>query len=105
MARASTASAAGPRGGLDKTGAAGMQGRPDPARHGQSYEIDEVAAVEDWSEGAVHRGRLRVRTLVTLRWLVVGGETALLLAVLSFGFALPYALCFTVVGVGAWINL
>ncbi len=67
--------------------------------------LDDIAVGDDWSEGAVHRGRLRVRTLVTLRWLVVGGETALLLAVLSLGFAAPYPLCFAVVGAGAWINL
>jgi two-component system sensor histidine kinase RegB len=66
---------------------------------------DDIAGADDWSEGAVHRGRLRVRTLVTLRWLVVGGETALLLVVMSLGFAAPFPLCFAVVGAGAWINL
>ncbi len=60
---------------------------------------------DDWSEGAVHRGRLRVRTLVTLRWLVVAGETLLLLLVMGMGFSLPYAVCFTVVGASAWVNL
>jgi two-component system sensor histidine kinase RegB len=66
---------------------------------------DEIGSGEDWAEGAVHRGRLRVRTLVTLRWLVVGGEVALLLVVLGMGFSLPYPLCFAVVGAAAWINL
>ncbi|HLZ74555.1 ActS/PrrB/RegB family redox-sensitive histidine kinase [Phenylobacterium sp.] len=60
---------------------------------------------EDWSEGAVHRGRLRVRTLVTLRWLVVAGETALLLVAAGMGFSLPFFLCFAVVGAGIWVNL
>ena len=73
------------------------------ARRQGAGDADEVGM--DWSEGAVHRGRLRVRTLVTLRWLVVGGETALLLAVMSLGFTAPYPLCFAVVGAGAWINL
>jgi len=60
----------------------------------------------DRPEGGVHRGRLRVRTLVTLRWLVVAGETVLLLLVaLLFGLQAPYALCFAVVGVSAWLNL
>ncbi|MGZ3315474.1 MAG: ActS/PrrB/RegB family redox-sensitive histidine kinase [Caulobacteraceae bacterium] len=76
-----------------------------PARAGGPADIDDVAGGEDWSEGAVHRGRLRVRTLVTLRWLVVGGEAALLLVVMSLGFAAPFPLCFAVVGAGAWINL
>lgn len=62
-------------------------------------------APQDWAEGAVHRGRLRVRTLVTLRWLVASGEMALLLLAMGMGFGLPYALCFAVVGAGAWVNL
>jgi two-component system sensor histidine kinase RegB len=66
---------------------------------------DEIGTGEDWAEGAVHRGRLRVRTLVTLRWLVVAGETVLLLVILGLGFSLPYPLCFAVVGAGAWVNL
>ncbi len=66
---------------------------------------DEIGTGEDWAEGAVHRGRLRVRTLVTLRWLLVAGEVALLLLLMSMGFSLPYPLCFAVVGAGAWVNL
>jgi two-component system sensor histidine kinase RegB len=66
---------------------------------------EEISA-EAWSEGAVHRGRLRVRTLVTLRWLVVAGEAAaLLIAGLGLGLRAPYSLCFAVVGAGAWLNL
>jgi two-component system sensor histidine kinase RegB len=64
-----------------------------------------VAGVEAWPQGSVHRGRLRVRTLVTLRWMVVAGEALLLLTVLAMGFSLPYALCFAIVGAGAWVNL
>jgi two-component system, sensor histidine kinase RegB len=78
-----------------------MQGGAPP----QARRADEVGTGEHWSEGAVHRGRLRVRTLVTLRWLVVAGEVALLLLVRGMGFAAPYALCFAVVGAGAWLNL
>ncbi|HEX4709917.1 ActS/PrrB/RegB family redox-sensitive histidine kinase [Phenylobacterium sp.] len=78
-----------------------MQGGAPPQEPGP----DEVVASEPWSEGAVHRGRLRVRTLVTLRWLVVAGEVALLLLVMAMGFAAPYPLCFAVVGAGAWLNL
>jgi two-component system sensor histidine kinase RegB len=65
----------------------------------------EAGTRGNWSEGAVHRGRLRVRTLVTLRWLVVAGEVALLLLAMGMGFAAPYPLCFAVVGAGAWLNL
>lgn len=60
----------------------------------------------DWDESVVHRGRLRVRTLVTLRWLVVAGEALLLLAVgLGLGFSAPFLLCFAVVGAAAWVNV
>ncbi len=72
---------------------------------GGDLSKDEIGSGEDWSEGAVHRGRLRVRTLVTLRWLVVAGEGALLLAIMSMGFAAPYPLCFAVLGASAWVNL
>ncbi|MDB5426029.1 MAG: sensor histidine kinase [Phenylobacterium sp.] len=78
-----------------------MQGDARPYERG----LDEPGPGGDWSEGAVHRGRLRVRTLVTLRWLVVAGEVALLLLVMGMGFAIPYPLCFAVVGAGAWLNL
>jgi two-component system sensor histidine kinase RegB len=59
----------------------------------------------DWSEGAVHRGRLRVRNLVTLRWLVTAGEAVLLVAVMLLGLKAPYPLAFAVVAAGAWVNL
>jgi len=78
-----------PSAGLDRTVTAAAQGESG-----------------DWAEGAVHRGRLRVRTLVTLRWLVVGGEALLLLVVaLGLGLKAPYPLCFAVIAVGAWLNL
>ncbi len=81
--------------GFDRTGAVALQ---DAAR-------DELGLGEDWADGAVHSGRLRVRTLVTLRWLVVAGETALLLLVMALGFSLPYAFCFALAGGAAWLNL
>ena len=47
----------------------------------------------------IRRGHLRVRTLVTLRWLVLGGEAVLLLvAGLLLDFKAPYGLCFAVIG-------
>ena len=60
---------------------------------------------QDWSGRAVHRGRLRVRTLVTLRWLVVAGEALLLLTAMGMGLVLPYPLAFAVAGASAWVNL
>lgn len=56
--------------------------------------------------GRSMRGRLRMRTLVTLRWVVILGEVGLLLiAGLLLGFKAPYALCFALIGAAAWINL
>src|ERR1700712_2139175 len=92
--RTSTAPATHPR--LDRTGAGGMQG---------GQPAGEVANGDDWSEGAIHRGRLRVRTLVTLRWLVVAGEALLLGAAMALGFSAPFVLCFAVVAAGAAVNL
>jgi two-component system sensor histidine kinase RegB len=57
-------------------------------------------------EVAVRRSHLRVRTLISLRWLVIVGEVLLLLVVgLGFRLHAPYPLCFAVIGVGAWVNL
>ena len=96
MPRSRTPTAPATPPGLDRTGRAGAQG---------DLSHDEVGTGEDWSEGAVHRGRLRVRTLVTLRWMVVAGEALLLLVIMGMGFSLPYPACFAVVGAGAWVNL
>ncbi|MDB5476228.1 MAG: sensor histidine kinase [Phenylobacterium sp.] len=79
--------------GLDRTDSAPTQGEALPANG-------------EWGGGSAHRGRLRVRTLVTQRWLVLAGEALLLLAAaLLLNFKAPYALCFGVIGAGAWINL
>src|SRR5258707_10642446 len=96
MARAKTTSAPQSPGGLDKTPATGMQ---------DAATLSDGGVGELWAEDAVHRGRLRVRTLVTLRWLVLGGEAVLLLGVMALGFRMPYAPCFAIVAAGAWVNL
>jgi len=96
--RTPAAAAMKPGTGLDRTGAAGLQGKaPAPGA---------ADPQEGWGDAAAHRGRLRVRTLVTQRWLVLAGQTLLLLvAAFWLQFRAPYPLCFGVVGVGAWINL
>jgi len=72
--------------------------------------LDKTGAAEAQAEaygdvGAVRRSRLRVRTLVTQRWLVIAGEVLLLLVVSAMGFRAPYPLCFAVIGASAWANL
>jgi two-component system sensor histidine kinase RegB len=65
-----------------------------------------LAQAEAWASGEARRERLRVRTLVALRWFVIAGETLLLFALgLGLGFDAPYVACFALVGVGAFVNL
>jgi two-component system sensor histidine kinase RegB len=67
----------------------------------------DPAQVEvDWDEAGARRGRLRLRTLVTLRWLVIVVEVvALALAGAVVELRAPYPLCFGVIAASAWINL
>jgi len=67
---------------------------------------DDGLAQDELGKAGVRRASLRVRTLVTLRWLVIIGEiAALALVALLLGFRTPYAVCFGVIGLAAWINL
>jgi len=86
MASASTVAPARPRPGSDTPGSAAAQ------------------AAAAW---ATRRpGRLRARTLITLRWLALGGQaTALVIVAQVLRFPAPYLPCAVVVGVGAWLNL
>lgn len=50
--------------------------------------------------------RLRVDTLVRLRWLAVAGQSAaVLITHFGFEFPLPAALCFLVIAASAWLNI
>ena len=56
--------------------------------------------------GLERPGRLRARTLVALRWLAIGGQAvALLITAFVLRFPAPYAACFIVIGLSAWLNL
>jgi two-component system sensor histidine kinase RegB len=105
MAKARTAQAAPAPDGLDKAPPAPAQGGKAPANAAAAAAVEDGGLAADWSEGAVHRGRLRVRNLVTLRWLVTAGEAALLAAMMGLGLKAPYPWCFAVVAAGAWVNL
>jgi two-component system sensor histidine kinase RegB len=73
--------------------------KPGPDTLGQ-------AAAQAAAVATPRAGRLRVRTLITLRWLALAGQ-AITLAVVwqALHFPAPYAACAVVVGVGAWLNL
>ncbi|CAN7640283.1 ActS/PrrB/RegB family redox-sensitive histidine kinase [Phenylobacterium sp. LjRoot225] len=74
--------------------------RPSPT------QANEPPGAGILDEVAVRHSHLRVRTLVSLRWLVIAGEVLLLLVVgLGLGFQAPYPLCFAVIGAAAWLNL
>ena len=50
--------------------------------------------------------RLRLSTLIRLRWLAIAGQTAAILIVaLWFSFPLPIGACFALIAVSAWLNL
>jgi two-component system sensor histidine kinase RegB len=50
--------------------------------------------------------RLRLDTLVRLRWLAVAGQAAAVALVqFGFGFPLPFGFCFLVIALSAWVNL
>lgn len=87
-----------PSPGLDRQTADPAQGVADLGAAGWGGE--------DWSLAGAHGGRLRMRTLVTLRWMIIAGELLIFALVgLVLGFEAPYTLCFTVIGAAAWVNL
>ena len=53
-----------------------------------------------------HSNRVRLQTLVRLRWLAVVGQTvALLVVYFGFKFPLPLGLCLGIVAISAWLNI
>ena len=87
---------------LKNDGSAGLKDPLGLDRESTALLQGELA----WDEAVLKQGRLRVRTVVTLRWVLVGGEAALLtLAAAVLDFSAPYSLCFALVGLAAWANL
>lgn len=65
-----------------------------------------MGAQDVWDSAAIRRGHLRVRTLVTLRWMLIAGEIALLAAMAFLMHApAPFFLCAIAVAGGAFVNL
>jgi two-component system sensor histidine kinase RegB len=72
---------------------------PPPPPSGQPRALEWDAPIE-------RRGRLRLRTLVLLRWLAVAGQTfAVLFATLWLHFELPLGWCLGVIAASAWLNV
>lgn len=52
------------------------------------------------------RGPIRLRTLTTLRWMAVGGQTlAILFVHFGLGFDVPLGICLGTIAASAWLNL
>ena len=65
-----------------------------------------LSAAQSPGELPVEGGRLRLRTLVLVRWIAIAGQsTAIVVVNFGLGYALPLALCLTVIGVSAATNL
>ena len=82
---------------------------PDDQRHKGLDKPGEEPAQDDawsWTAPGLRRGRLRVRTLLAQRWLWVVGQTAvLLISGLALKLQVPWALCFTLIALSAWLNV
>jgi two-component system sensor histidine kinase RegB len=82
---------------------------PDDQRLKGLDKPGEEPAQDDawsWTAPGLRRGRLRVRTLLAQRWVTVVGQTAVLLvAGLALKLQVPWALCFTLIALSAWLNV
>ncbi|ALL12074.1 ActS/PrrB/RegB family redox-sensitive histidine kinase [Caulobacter henricii] len=80
----------------------------DQRSNGLDKPGEDPAQDDDWSWAApgLRRGRLRVRSLLTQRWLAIAGQTAaLLFGALVLKLQAPWALCFSLVALSAWLNV
>ena len=77
--------------------------------HPPAHGLDTAGnpATQDvWDTAAIRRGHLRVRTLVNVRWMVIVGETVLLIAMgLGLGYPAPYGACAAVIAAGVAVNV
>ncbi|MFZ5721400.1 MAG: ActS/PrrB/RegB family redox-sensitive histidine kinase [Pseudomonadota bacterium] len=68
--------------------------------------VAEPTAQDVWDAAAIRRGHLRVRTLVSLRWVTLAGELALIAAMaFGLGYPAPYFTAAVVVAAGAFVNV
>ena len=77
--------------------ALGGSGKP---RHKLAMTLELATPNPDLSR------RLRLNTLIRLRWLAVTGQAAAVLVVAyGMGFAMPVSLCMALIALSAWLNL
>ncbi|MEZ5939389.1 MAG: ActS/PrrB/RegB family redox-sensitive histidine kinase [Hyphomonadaceae bacterium] len=78
-----------------------------PAVNGRAAKAAETGAVRDALRTLTDSaGRTRLRTLVSLRWMAIAGQTAAVLLVrYAFGFNLPLTACLAAIGASIWLNI
>ncbi|MDX5330974.1 MAG: ActS/PrrB/RegB family redox-sensitive histidine kinase [Pseudomonadota bacterium] len=87
---------------LKNDGSAGLKDPLGLDRQSTALLQGELA----WDEAVLRQGRLRIRTVVLLRWVMIGAETLLLtMGAVVLNVPAPYAICFGLVGLSAWVNL
>ncbi|WGM37237.1 Sensor histidine kinase RegB [Caulobacter sp. NIBR1757] len=81
---------------------------PDADRRGldrPGEESAQAAAPNLWDFRGSRRARLRIRTLITVRWLTVAGQLATVAFVgLVLRFEFQWLACLTLIGLSAWMN-
>ncbi len=76
------------------------------APSGSSPRPGERGAAIEWEATLERRGRLRVRTLVQMRWIAVVGQIAAVAFVAEvLKFNLPLSWCISVIAASAWLNV
>lgn len=87
---------------LKNDGSAGLKDPLGLDRQSTALLQGELA----WDEAVVGQGRLRIRTVVTLRWWLLSLQGAgLILESTVQQIPAPYAICFGMLGLIAWLNL
>lgn len=72
----------------------------------QEGDLQDAPPALDWDAPVARRGRLRLRTLVMLRWLSVVGQAAgVLISYFRFHFQFHLGLCMAVIAVSASVNV
>jgi two-component system sensor histidine kinase RegB len=67
-------------------------------------DVSNRSATED--SGIWSGRRLKLSTLIRLRWLAIGGQTAAILVVAQwFGFPMPMGACLALIALSAWVNI
>jgi two-component system, sensor histidine kinase RegB len=80
--------------------------RPASSSAAADPRLEPPLLAEGLPAGLITQGRLGVATLISMRWILLAGELAMVLvSVFWLGLGLPLAACLTVVAIGVGYNL